>query len=167
MPGSSKIWFPVAQNPPVASYISGSRGNCYFTSSKQRSRQNLRHVAALNTLRATASRSTIFVETILHQDESRIVRKVIRLCIESAIRCWIKAACARYPTHSYLNRINSKISLLCPFCTLGVKESFSHFTAVCPQFREARTAAHNQLREKISGLLQMQLAELGGWKLAG
>ena len=37
----------------------------------------LRHVAALNTLRATASRSTVFVETILHQDESRIIRKVI------------------------------------------------------------------------------------------
>ena len=46
-----------------------------------------------------------------------------------------------------------------------MKESFTHFTDVCPQFREARTAAHNQLREKISGLLQMQLAELGGWKL--
>ena len=166
MPGSSKVWLPVAQNPPSLRTSVEAEG--IATSLPRNSAPDkmiLRHVAALNTWRATASRSTIFVETTLHQDESRIVRKVIRLCIESAIRCWIKAACARYPTHSYLNRINSKISPLCPFCTLGMKESFTHFTAVCPQFREARTAAHNQLREKISGLLQMQLAELGGWKL--
>jgi hypothetical protein len=46
-----------------------------------------------------------------------------------------------------------------------VKETFTHFTAVCPQFREARTAAHNQLREIVSNWLQNQLAESGGWRL--
>jgi len=125
----------------------------------------LRQVAALNTLRATASRSTIFVKTVLHQDESRTVRRVIRLCSNSAIRCWIKATCATYPTHTYLNRINHQILPWCPYCTGQVKETFTHFTAVCPQFREARTAAHNQLREIVSNWLQNQLAESGGWRL--
>jgi len=125
----------------------------------------LRRVAALNTLRATALRSTIFVTTALHREDSKIVRKVIRLCTESAIRCWIKAMCATYPIYTYLHRINREISPWCPFCAEKVRETFTHFTCVCPKFREARTAAHNQLRDKVSRLLQKQLADIGGWTL--
>ena len=125
----------------------------------------LRRVAALNTLRATALLSTIFVTTALHREDSKIVRKVIRLCTESAIRCWIKAMCATYPIYTYLHRINREISPWCPFCAEKVRETFTHFTCVCPKFREARTAAHNQLREKVSRLLQKQLADIGGWTL--
>jgi len=32
-------------------------------------------------------------------------------------------------------------------------------------FREARTAAHNQLRKKVSDWLQKQIAEVGEWRL--
>ena len=68
-------------------------------------RSILRRVASLNALRATATRSTIFVQAALHRTDSTIVRKVIDKCSEAAIRCWIKTMCGTYPTHKYLHRI--------------------------------------------------------------
>ncbi len=41
----------------------------------------------------------------------------------------------------------------CPYCDAGVPETLTHFACVCPQFREALTSAHNQVRKVISSFL--------------
>jgi hypothetical protein len=43
-------------------------------------------------------------------------------------------------------------SPMCPHCTEHVPETLTHFACVCPRFREARTSAHNQVRQAISSL---------------
>ena len=64
----------------------------------------------------------------------------------------MKAMADQYPVQAYLHRINKTTSAECLFCP-GTRETLAHFACVCPQFREARTAAHNQVRKLISSLL--------------
>jgi hypothetical protein len=89
---------------------------------------------------------------------------VIRLAQSQQFAAELKQ-CMQHILPTHLNRINRQILPWCPYCTEKARETYTHFTAVCPQFREARTAAHNQLREMVSDWLQKQLAELGGWRL--
>ena len=58
-----------------------------------------------------------------------------------------------YPTQTYLHRVGLVASQLCPFCSLAVPETLAHFACVCPQFREARTSAHNQVRQVVTSFL--------------
>ncbi len=59
-------------------------------------------------------------------------------------------------------RINMVKLADCPYCP-GTKETLAHFASVCPQFREASTAAHNQVCKLISSLLAKCLPDR--WKL--
>jgi hypothetical protein len=58
-----------------------------------------------------------------------------------------------YPTQTYLHRVGLVASQLCPFCSSAVPETLEHFACVCPQFRGARTSAHNQVRQVVTSFL--------------
>ena len=62
---------------------------------------------------------------------------------------WVRVMADCCPAQTYLRRITLAKSADCPYCP-GTKETLAHFACVCPQFREARTAAHNQVRKLIS-----------------
>ena len=55
-----------------------------------------------------------------------------------------------YPTQTYLHRVGLAPTQLCPHCPTAVPETLAHFACVCPQFRAARTSAHNQVRNVIT-----------------
>ena len=67
-----------------------------------------------------------------------------------------------YPTASYLFRIGKVKSSVCPYCTMGIVETLGHFACVCPRFREARTAAHNQAWSVISSFIASRAGK--DWK---
>jgi hypothetical protein len=50
-------------------------------------------------------------------------------------------------------------SPLCPHCSDNAIETLTHFACVCPKFREARTAAHNQLRAVVVACLKRSLPQ--------
>ena len=79
--------------------------------------------------------------------------RVIRRCQPNVYRVWLKGTTGTYPTHAYLKRVGLANSPNCPYCDAGVSETLTHFTCVCPQFREARTSAHNQVRQVVSTFL--------------
>ena len=54
----------------------------------------------------------------------------------------------RYPVQTYLYRVKLVTSPNCPFCP-GTPETLLHFACTCPQFREARTAAHNRVLHRL------------------
>jgi hypothetical protein len=54
----------------------------------------------------------------------------------------------RYPVQTYLHRVKLAASPDCPFCPWN-KETLNHFACLCPQFREASTAANNQVQQKL------------------
>jgi hypothetical protein len=64
-----------------------------------------------------------------------------------------------YPTYAYLKRVGLADSPDCLYCDARVPETLTHFACVsdsltvCPQFREARTSAHNQVRHVVSSFL--------------
>ena len=58
-----------------------------------------------------------------------------------------------YATYAYLKRVGLTGSSDCPYCDAGVPETLTHFACVCPQFCEALTSAHNQIRKLISSFL--------------
>ena len=68
-----------------------------------------------------------------------------------------------YPTATYLHRIGVVGSSVCPYCTMGVDETFTHFACICPRFRQARTAAHNRAWWIIAGAIRSHLDS--GWRM--
>ena len=58
-----------------------------------------------------------------------------------------------YPVQTYLQRIGVAQTPICPHCDEKVPESLTHFACLCPKFREARTSAHNQVRDVITSFL--------------
>ena len=66
------------------------------------------------------------------------------------------------PCH-LLHRMGKAKSKQCPYCSNGQDETHSHFLSVCPRFHDARTAAHNQIREQLSASLRKSLPD--GWRL--
>ena len=74
-------------------------------------------------------------------------------CQPAVYRVWLKGMTGTYPTYTYLKRVGLAKSPDCPYCAAGVPETLTHFACVCPQFREARTSAHNQVRQVVSSFL--------------
>jgi hypothetical protein len=68
----------------------------------------------------------------------------------------------RYPVQSYLHRCGLVQAPHCPYCQ-AQGETLAHFTTICPRFREARTAGHNQVRAKLTSLLAKCLTKQ--WQL--
>ena len=124
-------------------------------------RSLLKRVARANARRTVSKRSTTFVRHLLHQSEGAVIARVVSRCREAEYRVWVKAMADCYPVQAYLQRINLVKSADCPYCP-RTKETLAHFASVCPQFREARTAAHNQVRKMISSLLAKCLPDCWG-----
>jgi len=123
----------------------------------------LKQVAKVNILRAMKLRRTIFVTNLLHRRDAFTVSQVIQRCKTSEYRVWLKSMEGIYPVQTYLHRIGKAASPLCPHCSSGVDETFTHFTSVCPKFREARTSAHNQVRRVITTFLARNIGHR--WKM--
>ena len=115
-------------------------------------RSLLKRVAGANRRRTVCKRSTTFVRHLLHRSEGATIARVVSRCREAEYRVWVRAMADCYPVQAYLQRVTLAKSADCPYCP-GTKETLAHFACVCPQFREARTAAHNQVRKLISSLL--------------
>ena len=123
----------------------------------------LRQVVSVNTQRAVNLRDTIFVREAVRRPESAIVARVISKSCDSEVRCWMQAMTGTYPVASYLHKIGKAVSKICPHCSSGANETLSHFLSVCPRFHDARTAAHNQIRARLSSYLKRHLPRK--WKL--
>jgi hypothetical protein len=61
------------------------------------------------------------------------------------------------PVRTYLLLIGVAQTPTCPHCDKRVPESLTHFACLCPKFREARTFAHNQVRDVITSFLTSTL----------
>ena len=72
-------------------------------------------------------------------------------------RVWLKCMTGTYPVQTYLQRIGITQSSICPHCDERVPETLTHFACLCPKFREARTPAHNQVRDVITSFLAATL----------
>ena len=123
----------------------------------------LRKVVSFNTQRAVKIRTTIFVRDFVQRTEGYAIARLISDCSDSEIRCWMRFMTATYPVATYLHRIGKTQSNICQHCSLGQKETLSHFLSICPRFHDARTAAHNQIRERLSTLLRKRLS--AAWTL--
>ena len=119
----------------------------------------LARVVKCNTLSAVKLRNTIFVRDLLLRRQGAAIAGAISKCRDSVIRCWMKAMSGLYPTATYLHRIRKVESNKCPYCTLEVPETLTHFMCVCPKFREARTAAHNRAWTQISNFFVNNLVD--------
>ena len=120
-------------------------------------RSLLEKVAASHALRAVRQRSTVFVTDLFGRKEGNTVSKLIRRCTPSEYRVWLKCMTGTYPVQVYLKRIGKAQSPICPHCGEGAPESLTHFACVCPKFREARTSAHNKVRDVVTSFLSSNL----------
>jgi len=114
-------------------------------------------VAGSNVLRAVRKRTTVFVSDLFDREEGSTVSRVIGRCAPSEYRIWLKCMTGIYPVQAYLKRIGKAQSPNCPHCGSGAIESLTHFACVCPKFREARTSAHNKVRNVITSFLDSTL----------
>ena len=113
----------------------------------------IKKVVAANVLRAVQKRNTVFVRDLFHRQDGNTVSSIIRRCRSAEYRVWLRCMMGIYPTQTYLHRVGLVASQLCPFCPSAVPETLAHFACVCPQFREARTSAHNQVRRVVTSFL--------------
>ena len=120
-------------------------------------RSLLEKVAVSNTLRAVRKRNTIFVTDLFYHKEGSTVPRLVQRCTPSEYRVWLKCMTGIYPVQGYLKRIGKAQSSSCPHCADGTPESLTHFACVCPKFREARTSAHNQVRDVVTSFFDSTL----------
>ncbi len=104
----------------------------------------LKQVTAVNLLLAIKKRKTQFVRHLLHREEGAVLSRVVSRTDDAVLRVWYKAMTGIYPVQVYLHSGVAK-SLLCPQCYNMAIETLTHFACICPAFREARTAAHDQV----------------------
>jgi hypothetical protein len=95
----------------------------------------------------------MFVTDLLHHKEGTVISRIIRCCRPTEYRVWLKCMTGTYPVQTYLQRIGVAQTPICLHCDEKVPESLTHFACLCPKFREARTSAHNQLRDVITSFL--------------
>ncbi len=112
---------------------------------------------AFNTLRSIKKHSTMFVTDLLHHKEGAVISRIIRRCRPTVYRVWLKCMTGTYPVQTYLQRRGVAQTPTCPHCDERVPESLTHFACLCPKFREARTSAHNQVRDVITSFLTSTL----------
>ncbi len=117
-------------------------------------------VRIVHILRAMRQRLTIFVTGLLHRKESATVSKITQRFKPAEYRVWLKCMENIYPVQSYIHKINKAQTPIGLPCGEGVKETLTHFARVCPKFCEARTSAHNQVRQVITFFLARTI----GWK---
>ena len=113
----------------------------------------IKKVVEVHTLRAVQKRSTVFVQDLFHRLDGKTVSGIVRRCRSAEYRVWLRCMMGIYPTQTYLHRVGLVASQLCPYCQSAVPETLAHFACVCPQFRKARTSAHNQVRQVITSFL--------------
>ena len=118
----------------------------------------LRGVIATNICKAARQRCTTFVHQLLCRDEGRTIARTISRCKEAEYRAWLKAISGRYPVQAYLHRVKLVTSPHCLFCP-GTPETLLHFMCTCPQFHDARTAAHNRVRHQLHTSLTTLLSK--------
>ena len=119
----------------------------------------LKQVTAVNLFRAIAKRDTRFVRHLFRREEGRVLSRVVSYNDDAVLRVWIRVMTDTYPVQTYLHRIGAVKSPHCPHCSDNAIETLTHFACVCPKFREARTAAHNQLRAVVAAGLKSSLSE--------
>jgi len=113
----------------------------------------IKKVVSVHTLRAVRKRNTVFVRNLLHRPDGATVAGIIKRCGSAEYRVWLRCMLGIYPTQTYLHRVGLATSSCSPHCAAAVPESLAHFACVCPQYREARTSAHNQVRRVITSFL--------------
>ena len=126
-------------------------------------RSILNKVTEINCLRAVRKRNTQFVRHLFHRPEGLVLSRNVARCDDAVLRVWTKAMAGIYPVQVYLHRIGKATTPYCPHCANDTVETLTHFACICPKFREARTAAHNQLRSNIAANLKDSL--LDDWVL--
>ena len=114
----------------------------------------IKKVVAVNTFRAVQKRNTVLVKDLLHNINGATVSRIIQRCEPSVYRVWLRCMLGIYPVQTYLQRIGKAQSPNCLYCADGIPETLTHFACLCPRFREARTLAHNQVRQVITSFLQ-------------
>jgi hypothetical protein len=96
------------------------------------------------TVRAVRMRSTVFVKDLFH----RPVGATVSSCRSAEYRVWLRCMMGIYPTQTYLHRVGLAHTQFCPHYTST--RDLAQLACVCPQFREARTSAHNKVRTVIT-----------------
>jgi hypothetical protein len=114
--------------------------------------------SAVNIFRAMQKRNTQYLIHLLHREESRVLSRVISRNDDAVLRVGYKAITGVYPVQAYLHRIVAVKSPQSPHCSNYELETLTHFACVWhgPIFREARTAAYNQLREMLAASLKKE-----------
>ncbi len=107
--------------------------------------RSTKRTVAASTLQAACMHSTFFVRQLRHQKEGETITRVELLCSEAEYRVWVTG---RFPVQTYLHRVKLVPSPNCPFCP-GVRNILTRFACICPQFREAGSAAHNRARKTL------------------
>ena len=113
-------------------------------------------VITLNIEKAFQSRNTLFAVTLFQSPPGVLPANTLKHCSPSAVRCWIRAIGGLLPLANYLHRIGRATSCTCPYCPAPV-ETLAHFACSCPQFRDARTKAHDIAWQHITQCIQRYL----------
>ena len=106
------------------------------------------------------SKSTAFSCDFLSDPENcGTILRYVHSMRTSTVRLWMQAAGGVYPTLSRLHRITPQKhpTALCQRCTMRAQETLSHFLTVCPQYRAARTEAHNRSWSGVMRLIKRNL----------
>jgi hypothetical protein len=110
----------------------------------------LKQVTAINLLLAIRKRNSHYVRHLLHREEDAVLSRVVSRTDDAVLRVWYKAMTGIYPVQVDLHRIGVAKSSQCAHCSNTAIETLAHFACVCPAFREARTAVHNQVRAVLA-----------------
>ncbi len=87
---------------------------------------------------------------LLQREEGAVLSLVVSRRDDAVLWVWYKVMTGIYPVQVYLHRIVVTKSSQCPHYSNTAIETLTHFACVCPAFREARTAAHNQVRAVLA-----------------
>ncbi len=95
-------------------------------------------------------------------EEGRVLARVVSRNDDAVLQVWTRGMTdtyRSYPVQTYLHRIGAVQLQQCPHCSVNASETLTHFACVCPEFREARTSAHNHLHKVVTARLKSSLPE--------
>ena len=110
-------------------------------------------------------KQTIFTrEILLDSENSSAVLGAIHTQRDSLVRLWMRTVSGLYPTATRLHQMfpARHTSAICQRCEMGQPETLRHFTTICPQYRAARTEAHNRCWNTIMKCIQRAVPR--GWR---